>query len=130
MDIERTKEIIGEFLGEKMGRVLRKLRLEPQCQLEVLEKYLSKHPKPFNIDPELFVLHIYLLAQGNKAQKQKIKEVIQRSNLYPVDACLEICQINRIKDACAFLESRQGNVLKAIEITAEVIFERKILFTK
>jgi len=107
---------------DKMRIVLRKLRLDSNLQLEVLESFIRKHDENKKIDAELLILHIHLLALSSRKNAKRIKDVIQRSNRYPVDACLEICQENDIKDAWAYLELKRGDVNKAIEIVAEVLF--------
>jgi len=97
------------------------LRLDSKLQLEVLEKFIAKHDENKKIDAELLILHIHLLALSGKKNAKRIKDVIQRSNRYPLDACLEICQENDIKDAWAYLELKRGEVYKAIGIVVEVI---------
>jgi len=125
MDREISKAVMNEFLGDRMSLVLRKIRLDPTLQLEVLEKFLSKYDENKKIESEFLILHIHLLALNRKKGKKRVKDVLQRSNRYPLDACLDICQENDIKDAWAYLELKRGDVAKAIEIIY-TDFEEKV----
>jgi len=127
LDREISKALINEFLGEKMSQVLRKIRLDPTLQLEVLEKFLSKYDENKKIDSEYLILHIHLLALNHKKGRKRVKDVLQRSNRYPLDACLDICQDNDIKDAWAYLELKRGDVAKAIEIIYIVKYGRVVV---
>ncbi len=103
---------------------MRKLRMDSKLQLEVLERYIAKRDENKPIESDLLALHIYLLANSEKANKKRIKEVIQRSNRYPIEKSLAICQENDIKDAWAYLELKKGDYLQAIKIAFEV--KRKV----
>lgn len=121
MDSEKTKSIIESYLGDKILTVVHNSSLKPDLKLEILEKYMRKQEKSFRIEDNILKLHIQLLAESSSsAQRRKVKDILQKSNEYPMGVCLDIVKKYSIKDAWAYLEFKQGNVSAAINKSYEV----------
>jgi hypothetical protein len=117
-----TKKLIDKFFNDKIDLVLKKIERMPERQLEILEKYLSNHEDYKEVDVELLVKHVSLLATTGRKNRKRIKEILSNNPIYPVAQCLEICKKQEIRDAWAYLEVRQGNVTVGIEIATKVRF--------
>ncbi len=125
---EETKKLVFKYFDDKINPILKKLEKMPDMQLEIVERYIStrtNNEENKEIDPEILKKHISLLSQTNKANKKRIREILQTSStqgiIYPVQPCLEICKKFDVKDAWAYLEFRQGNITGAIEISFKIL---------
>lgn len=123
MDAEKTKAVIEGHLGEKIQLILDKRDIKPEFKLDILEKYLKKQGKNFSINKNLLKLHIELLCESGLKQQRRIKEILQGSNEYPLNICLDICKKYMIKSAWAYLEFKQGNISASINISHEELID-------
>jgi len=103
---------------------LSKKDIKPEFKLDILEKYLKKQGKNFTtIDKNLLKLHIELLCESGLRQQRRIKDILQDSNEYPLNICLDICKKYMIKNAWAYLEFKQGNISATINISHEALID-------
>ena len=122
MDAEKTKAIIESHLGDKIQYILGAKDIKPEFKLDILEKHLKKQGKNFTTDTDLLKLHIQLLCESGLRQQRRIKDILQDSNEYPLNMCLDICKKYMIKNAWAYLEFKQGNISASINMSHEVNF--------
>lgn len=57
-----------------------------------------------------------------KQYRKMAIEYVSR-DYFPIDECLEICEREDVKDACAILYKRKGNYKKSISLYVEVLTE-------
>lgn len=117
---EKTARLIDNNLGDKIQDVVENLDFDAKFRLERLKTYIYKQDENSAIDEKILVLHIKYLAEADLKESKTIKKIVQSSNKYPLNACLQICKKHLIKDAWAYLELKRGKILDAISITYDV----------
>jgi hypothetical protein len=82
IDAKQTVSLVQNWLDQKAA--VRKLGTEPELQMD----YLSKLVQDEDVDSDLLVLYIRLLAEH---APETVLPFLQSREDYPLEDCLEIC---------------------------------------
>ncbi|KAL4460307.1 hypothetical protein ABPG74_000058 [Tetrahymena malaccensis] len=113
---EKTRELIKKHLSETETRMIRKMKDFPEKQLEYIQKVLEERDE-HSIPKDLLTLYIELLCTLNPSI---ILQELEKYD-YDLDACLNLCKINGINDACAYLYEKQGDIQSSFMIHIEYL---------
>ncbi|KAL4507236.1 hypothetical protein ABPG72_002029 [Tetrahymena utriculariae] len=113
---EKTRELIKKHLSEIETRMIRKMKDFPEKQLEYIQKVLEERDE-HSIPKDLLTLYIELLCTLNPSM---ILQELEKYD-YDLDACLNLCKINGINNACAYLYEKQGDIQNSFMIHIEYL---------